>query len=117
MLASEVEQAKIRTSMSDAPTGIDLSTVEPMLASPLTASDTARDLDTLLDEVVGCGHECVRRAGLTPAQLDGLYLTGGSSALRPFQQKLRNGFPGSEIIVGDLFGGVASGLAYAGSLL
>jgi len=117
VLASEVEQAKIRTSMSDTPTWIDLSVVETALASPLAASDTAQDLDTLLAEVVACGHECVRRAGLTASQLDGLYLTGGSSALRPFQQKLREGFPGSEIIVGDLFGGVASGLAYAGSLL
>jgi hypothetical chaperone protein len=58
----------------------------------------------------------VRRAGLGARQLDGLYLTGGSSALRPFQQLLQREFPQSEIIVGDLFGGVASGLAYAGSL-
>jgi hypothetical chaperone protein len=56
------------------------------------------------------------RAGLRTTDLDGLYLTGGSSALRPFQALLRREFPQSEIIVGDLFGGVASGLAYAGSL-
>jgi hypothetical chaperone protein len=116
VLASEVEQAKIRTSVSDAPTTIDLSAIEAALSSPLDAAGTAHDLRALLDDVVACGHECVRRAGLKPAQLDGLYLTGGSSALRPFQQLLRQAFPDSEIIVGDLFGGVASGLAYAGSL-
>jgi hypothetical chaperone protein len=65
---------------------------------------------------VACGHECVKRAGLRDGELDGLYLTGGSSALRPFQDLLRREFPQAEIIVGDLFGGVASGLAYAGSL-
>lgn len=115
-LASEVEQAKIRTSMSDAPTAIDLSCIEPGLAPPLVATQTAHDLAGLLKDVVACGHECVRRAGLKPGELDGLYLTGGSSALRPFQELLRREFPEAELIVGDLFGGVASGLAYAGSI-
>jgi hypothetical chaperone protein len=115
-IASEVEQAKIRTSVSDAPTAVDVSFIEKGLAPPLAAADTAHDLAALLQDVVACGHDCVRRAGLRAEQLDGLYLTGGSSALRPFQQLLRREFPQSEIIVGDLFGGVASGLAYAGSL-
>jgi hypothetical chaperone protein len=115
-IASEVEQAKIRTSMSDAPTAIELGFIAPGMAPALAAPDTERDLAALLADVVACGHECVARAGLRADQLDGLYLTGGSSALRPFQQLLRREFPRSEIIVGDLFGGVASGLAYAGSL-
>jgi len=115
-IASEVEQAKIRTSMSDEPTAIDVSFVEQAMQPPLSASDAARDLDALLHDVVACAHECVKRAGLKPGELGGLYLTGGSSALRPFQQLLKREFPDSEIIVGDLFGGVASGLAYAGSL-
>jgi hypothetical chaperone protein len=115
-IAAEVEQAKIRTSMSDAPTAIELSFIESGLAQPLAAPDTEHDLHGLLRDVVACAHECVARAGLKAPELDGLYLTGGSSALRPFQQLLRREFPQSEIIVGDLFGGVASGLAYAGSL-
>ena len=115
-IAAEVEQAKIRTSISDAPTTIDLSTVEPGLAPQLSATQTAVDLAALLASVVECAHECIRKAGLHATQLDGLYLTGGSSALRPFQQLLRREFPQSAIIVGDLFGGVAAGLAYAGSL-
>jgi hypothetical chaperone protein len=115
-IAAEVEQAKIRTSVSDDATSIDLSFVDERLEVPLAAADAARDLSGLLLDVVACAHECVRRAGLKPHELDGLYLTGGSSALRPFQQLLRAEFPQSEVIVGDLFGGVASGLAYAGSL-
>jgi len=115
-IASEVEQAKIRTSISATAATIDLSGIEPGLAPELSAEVLANDLEDLLQSVVNCGHECVKRAGLTASQLDGLYLTGGSSALRPFQQLLRQQFPDSELIVGDLFGGVASGLAYAGSL-
>jgi hypothetical chaperone protein len=114
-IAAEVEQAKIRSSLADAGTRIDLSSIEPDLAAALDAGGMARDLDALLDRVVQCGQECVRRAGLAPAQLATVYLTGGSSALRPFQQRLRRAFPDSELVVGDLFGGVASGLAYAAS--
>lgn len=115
-IASEVEAAKIRTSVSDAPTSIEAGFIEEGLAPALSATDTARDLDMLLHDVVACARECVRRAGLSPDALDGLYLTGGSSALRPFQHLLQREFPQSEMIVGDLFGGVAAGLAYAGSL-
>jgi len=115
-IAAEVEQAKIRTSVSATQTSINLSCIESALAPAMSAEETADDLADLLQSVVDCGHECVKRAGLVPSQLDGLYLTGGSSALRPFQHLLRQAFPDSELIVGDLFGGVASGLAYAGSL-
>jgi hypothetical chaperone protein len=34
--------------------------------------------------------------------------------MRPFQAALRRSFPGVSLVEGDLFGGVASGLAYAG---
>ena len=57
-----------------------------------------------------CARECVVRAGTAP---DALYLTGGSSALRPFQDVLRATFPGVPLVEGDLFGGVAAGLAVA----
>lgn len=115
-IASEVEQAKIRTSISDAPTAIDLAFIEPGISPALAATDTERDLAALLADVVACARECVARAGMAGREPDGLYLTGGSSALRPFQEMLRREFPRSELIVGDLFGGVASGLAYAGSI-
>ena len=57
--------------------------------------------------------EGVERAGLASSQLDAIYLTGGSSALRPFQARLQERFAGTTLLEGDLFGGVASGLAYA----
>jgi hypothetical chaperone protein len=92
---------------------IDLSFAEPTLSAMLTAGDMERLLSTLLDSVVACARDCVGRAGLRGNQLDAIYLTGGSSALRPFQSALRQAFPSTEVIEGDLFGGVASGLAYA----
>ncbi|HSV44856.1 MAG TPA: Hsp70 family protein, partial [Ramlibacter sp.] len=114
-LASEVEQAKIRNSVTEGATRIELSSVEAGLAAPLEADAMGRHLGSLFDQVVTCARECVRLAALPGGQPDALYLTGGSSALRPFQQALRCAFPESELVEGDLFGGVASGLAYAGA--
>nr|WP_086920867.1 Hsp70 family protein [Variovorax sp. JS1663] len=117
-IASEVEDAKIRTSMMKGDEGIDLSFAEPRLDALLTASDMDRHLAAPLDSVLACAGDCVSRAGLRGDQLDAIYLTGGSSALRPFQGALRQAFPGTDVIEGDLFGGVAAGLAYtaAGTL-
>lgn len=112
-IAHEVEQAKIRCSQQDAETGIDLSGVEPGLAASLAPADMAVHLRNLLDRTVQCARECVQRAGLRDASLDAIYLTGGSSALRPFQLALQDAFKGVPLVEGDLFGGVASGLAYS----
>ena len=111
-IASEVEAAKIRSSVGGDSVEIDLSCAEPGLRAELSAADLARHLAAPLDGVVACALECVRRAGIGAGALDAIYLTGGSSALRPFQQALRTAFPGVELVEGDLFGGVAAGLAY-----
>jgi hypothetical chaperone protein len=112
-IASEVEQAKIDGSIRDAAVSIDLSYVDAGLAASLSPADTAQQLAALLDSVVACAHACVKRAGLRSNDLDAIYLTGGSSALRPFQLALRRSFAGVPLVEGDLFGGVAAGLACA----
>ncbi|WP_198972545.1 Hsp70 family protein [Xylophilus sp. ASV27] len=106
-IAHAVEAAKIAASGSGA-AALDLSFVEPGLALTLDAAALAAHLRALLAGVLACAQECVRRAGL--AAPDAIYLTGGSSALRPFQQALAAAFPGVPLVEGDLFGGVASGL-------
>jgi hypothetical chaperone protein len=113
LLASEVEQAKIRGSVTGEAATIDLSHVEKDLQAVLAPQEMAHDLSALLERVVDCAASCVRSAGLQPQGVDAIYLTGGSSALRPFQQLLRARFPGTAIVEGDLFGGVATGLSYA----
>ncbi|PIF77267.1 putative chaperone protein [Variovorax sp. 54] len=112
-IASEVEQAKINGSVSDAEVQIDLSCIETGLVSALTPADMAQQLAAPLENVVACAHACVKRAGLRSGDLDAIYLTGGSSALRPFQRALRASFAGVPLIEGDLLGGVAAGLAYS----
>ncbi len=112
-IAHEVEQAKIRCSVTRADTGIDLLVIERELQARLAAADMQVQLHDLLARTVACARECVQRAGLTDTSLDAIYLTGGSSALSTFQQALQAEFAGVPLIEGDLFGGVALGLAYS----
>lgn len=113
-LAHEVELAKIRCSETQATTVVDLQAVEAGLKAELSTADMQQYLDALLQRTVACAVECVLRANLrSEGALDAIYLTGGSSALKPFQQALQAAFPGVPLVQGDLFGGVASGLAYS----
>jgi hypothetical chaperone protein len=112
-MAHEVEQAKIRCSVQAADTSIDLSVIERELQATLGVSNMQVHLQDLLARTVACARECVQRAGLTKASLDAIYLTGGSSALSTFQQTLQTEFAGVKLVEGDLFGGVALGLAYS----
>ena len=113
-LAHEVELAKIRCSETQATTVVDLQAVEAGLKAELSSADMQQYLDALLQRTVACAVECVLRANLrSEGALDAIYLTGGSSALKPFQQALQAAFPGVPLVQGDLFGGVASGLAYS----
>ena len=112
-IANEVEQAKIKCSQTGQSSQIDLNRVETSLQALLSPASMAEYLHGPLTRVVACAHECVRRAGLSKGQLDAIYLTGGSSALVPFQQALQAAFSGTPMVEGDLFGGVAAGLAYS----
>jgi hypothetical chaperone protein len=110
-MAHEVEQAKIRCSVSRASTELDLSVIERGLQATLREADLQTQLHELLARTVACASECVQAAGLSNASLDAVYLTGGSSALSTFQAALQAEFPGVALVEGDLFGGVALGLA------
>jgi hypothetical chaperone protein len=112
-MAHDVEQAKIRCSQTGDDTPMNLSYVEAGLTASLNATDLHRHLAQLLASTVTCARECVKRAGLTHGKPDAIYLTGGSSALRTFQEALQTEFAGVPLVEGDLFGGVASGLVYS----
>jgi hypothetical chaperone protein len=131
-MANDVERAKIEISRACQPmaaeadvgwSGPDSTDVEPVaridlgylekgLTAQLDASGLAQHLAGLLAQVVQCAQDCTRQAGLSPTALDAIYLTGGSSALTPFQQALAQAFEGVPLVEGDLFGGVAAGLVY-----
>ena len=112
LMAHEVEQAKIRCSVQLTDTSMNLAVIEKNLLVRLGLEDMQLHLRELLARTVACARECVQRAGLSDASLDAIYLTGGSSALQTFQHALQAEFVGVPLVEGDLFGGVALGLAY-----
>jgi hypothetical chaperone protein len=110
-LADAVEQAKIAASQSHAASAIALDWLEEDLPAAISPEVLQEQLQALLRQVVECAQGCVRQAGM--AAPDAIYLTGGSSALRTLRDALRAAFPDVPQVEGDLFGGVATGLAYA----
>ena len=110
-LADAVEQAKIAASQSDLAAPIALDWLEDGLPAAISPEVLQEQLQVLLQQVVECAQDCVRLAGV--AQPDAIYLTGGSSALRTLREALKVAFPNTPQVEGDLFGGVATGLAYA----
>ncbi len=112
-LADAVEQGKIAASQQGADVRLGLDWLEPGLGPVITPQGLSQHLQALLARVVDCARDCVRLAGIAPQRFDAIYLTGGSSALRPLRDALREAFPETPQVEGDLFGSVASGLAYA----
>ena len=121
MLAG-VEAAKIACSISGNDALVDLGFLVALgkglsehLGATVTAPVMANALQQALGQVVQCAQLCVQRSGLPT--VDAVYLTGGSSALRPLMQALRTAMPDATVVEGNRFGGVAAGLAYAGATL
>ena len=112
-LADAVEQGKIGASSTGTESTLDLGWIEAGLQAHVGPQALQQHLQQLLAQVVQCAQECVRKAGLQHADITALYLTGGSSALQTLRDALGQAFPGVPLVAGDLFGGVASGLAYA----
>ncbi|MDE2418822.1 MAG: Hsp70 family protein [Burkholderiales bacterium] len=117
-MLSRVEAAKIACSISgaDAPVDLDFLRHPPgeHLGATMTPDGMAEALQPSLAQVVQCAQDCVSAAGLQA--VDAVYLTGGSSALRPLMDALRTAMPQARLVEGNRFGGVAAGLAWAGSL-
>jgi hypothetical chaperone protein len=115
-VAEAVEQAKIGVSAQGHAAPVRLEWLEPNLQALLSPDEMEHDLQALLAQVVACARACLQLAGVSAQGrgVDAIYLTGGSSALRSLRRALALAFPDTPQVEGDLFGGVASGLACAG---
>jgi hypothetical chaperone protein len=115
-LLAEVEKTKIACSEQQHPHPIDLSclhlpTKSPAALAELSLEAMRQRLQPQLGAITECARQCVADAGLLQPEV--LYLTGGSSALRPLVDELQAAFPAVQLVHGDRFAGVASGLAWA----
>lgn len=113
-MLSQVETAKIACSITGDRAAVNLDFLDPALAPSIDAQSMELALAASLNQVVQCAQDCVAQAGLQ--RVDTVYLTGGSSALRPLIEALRSAMPHATLVEGNRFGGVAAGLAVAGGL-
>ncbi len=113
MLAG-VEAAKIACSISGDSAPVNLDFLDRTLTPTIDAQTMEVALHTSISQVVQCAQACVVAAGLN--DVDAVYLTGGSSALRTLMEALRRTMPQATLVEGNRFGGVAAGLAWAGAV-
>ena len=112
-ILARVEQAKIACSVHATDAAVALEFLEANLAPVLTPEQLQEAVRSAVQNIVQCAQHCV--AAADGATLDAVYLTGGSSALRPLVTALRQAMPDARLIEGNRFGGVAAGLAVAGA--
>jgi len=109
-LAGRVEQAKIELTTRPA-TAIHLPLAGEKVDIPLTQEEMNAAIAPATARVVETASATVRDAGLTPAQIETLFLTGGSTAIPQLRDAIRALFPGARVVEGDAFGSVGLGLA------
>ena len=109
-LAAMAEAAKIDVSMHGR-AAIDLSMVEAGLAGDFDAVRQQAALAGSIERIVAAARLAIAQAGLSPANIDALYFTGGSTALAALSGAIAAVVPDAAQVEGDRFTSVASGLA------
>ena len=106
----QVEQTKIDlTDTRLAECG--LGAIEPGLAASVSANELENAIADETRAIFDGIAETVRLAGLEPGRIEKIFTTGGSTAIPAINRWIRAQFPDAEIVEGDRFGAVATGLA------
>lgn len=108
-LIGDVERAKIGLSADDEAL-LDLAYIESDFSIPVSQKNFENSIANLMRRVADCIAQTVTDAAVPAAQINTVFMTGGSSMARPIQALIRNLFPTAEIVSGDVFGAVGKGL-------
>ena len=109
-LAMEVEASKIELTDRDS-RSIDLGRVESGLVAQLSRALFEDAIDGLLQRVRGSVDELLVKAGVTAAQVDTVFFTGGSSGIPALRNSVAAMLPNARHVEGNIFGSIGSGLA------
>ena len=105
----EIEAAKIRLS-TEAATEIAFSRDGLRLRSRLSRAVFEAAVRPELDEVESAVIAALQLAGVAPAEVDSVVLTGGSSQIPVFRRRVEGLFPGAHLRARDAFTSVVEGL-------
>lgn len=109
-LAMQAEEAKIALSGAEG-TVVDLAWLEPGLAVPIGAPALVRHTAELARRIAARVEICLKQAGLGIADIDAVFMTGGSTRLPHVHRAIVAAAPGARVVDGDTFGSVGTGLA------
>jgi hypothetical chaperone protein len=109
-LAMQVEEGKIALSDAASVT-LDLDRLAPPLALTLQRHDFEAAIGHLIDGVSQTVLKLLADAGVTPAAVDTVFFTGGSSGVRALRERIGALLPQARKVEGDLFGSIGAGLA------
>ncbi len=109
-LIARAEGAKIAVA-EGGQTLIDLSLLgDHGLDVPLSEPQAVAAIGADLQRIVDAADDTLTQAGITRAQVDALYFTGGSTGLKPLAEAIAARFPAARQVRGDAFASVAAGL-------
>lgn len=109
-LALDVEAAKIRVAEAGE-TLLDLAVLEAGLSIGIAHGDLVAHTGLLAERIAARIASCLAAAGLKAADIDALFLTGGSTRLAHVRAAICACVPEARVIEGDTFGSVGTGLA------
>ncbi|MDJ1157259.1 Hsp70 family protein [Chelatococcus sp. SYSU_G07232] len=108
-LLMTVEQAKIALT-EDMSTRLALGAIEDGLAAAVERREFAEATDRLAATIAERIRRCLSQAGLAAADIDVVFLTGGSTCLPHVRGRILAELPAARVVDGDRFGAVGLGL-------
>jgi hypothetical chaperone protein len=108
-IAMDVEGAKIDLS-EKAKSSIALGWIEKGLEIDVKRKDLVNHTQRLADRIEARIDICLKQAGLAGADIDAVFLTGGSVQLAHVRKAITSKLPAARAIDGDTFGAVGKGL-------
>ena len=108
-LLGAVEQAKI--ALSDiAKVPLPLHDFADLSDTDITRKQLESAIGAHVEKVADQARATLKQANVAAKDIDAVFLTGGSSKLPLLQAQIRKIFPGAQLIEGDAFASVATGL-------
>jgi hypothetical chaperone protein len=115
-LAFAVEDAKIALSAEER-AAMPLAFLEADLATTATRADFDRAIEARTDRLYKTASDCIAAAGLSPAAIDTIFLTGGSSRVPAVRTAIGRAAPSARLAGGSDLLSVALGLTQMAEIM
>jgi hypothetical chaperone protein len=109
-LAMEVEETKIQLTHAER-RQVPLDRIQPELSVELTRALFDSAIAALLERVRASVTQLLEEAGVSVADVDTVFFTGGSSGIPALRQSVGAMLPNARHVEGNIFGSIGAGLA------